>query len=290
MSLVVATAIALARRNQFSAFSGAASEGRGPRVHDRSLEDTTNGPAGSLGQGALERRSALLMASLAAVPLTLHADPATALVQISKTYAKGELRAALDSLRELKEKWDKVTADDLRAVLLSTGVDSAVIIDIPPGSSLGVEIEGVSVTEVTKPLGFKVGDFIEEVNGVAVENIQELRKKVKDAPPKDVMKITVRRRSTTPFVTFEQSVRVIYGDSDYPLPEPEEDVLPELKALQSGIDSLESGFLTKDELLRRLEALCANIAPYVGETPQPKAPAAASAPSAPESDLSGLFD
>lgn len=291
MCLLVATAIAMARRNQFSAFSGAASKGRSPRVYDRSLEDTTNEHAGSLGQMALDRRSALLVASLAAVPVTLQADPATAVVQISTRYAKGELRAALGSLRELKAKWDKVTPDDLRTLLISAGVDEAVTIDVPPGSALGVELEGLVITDLTKNLGFRVGDFVEEVNGVPVENIQDLRLKVKDAPPKDILKVTVRRRSTTPFVTFEQSVKAIYGDADYPLPEPDEDVIPELKALQAGVDSWESGFVTKEELLARLDALCAAIAPYIGDAPAAKAPAPASAPPpAPEADLSGLFD
>lgn len=205
---------------------------------------------------------------------------------------KAQVFAAGESLRRLQaslKDWKGTSADAgtlLKGALGGTS-ETPITINVAAGESLGIEAEGLTVTKFFRAdSGWRFGDVIESVNGMAVEDIEDLKKKLKEIGNKPI-KVGAKRLFETPFPTLERAFRRVYEDSDAPLPEVEE-VMKVFSRLTLNAALAADDILSLDDLRPDLNLMVTETAKFeavlLGTAAKSKVQADAS-----EGDMSDLF-
>jgi len=213
---------------------------------------------------------------------------------------RAEVQAGADALRDVQARWGEfekagepgvaAAGEALTAVLGSTA-ERRVEITVPPGDSIGVDIEGRAVTSVSKKgLGWQQGDFLEQINGVDLKDEEDVVKKVKQAKEGGgPIKIAVSRRFQTPFVTINKSLRLIYEDTNAPIAEQEE-VMARIGSLKIKSGLLADGIGELPDIKKRLDTLVSDLDAYVAAPSVADAPAPQKTPKQDSgADMSELF-
>lgn len=194
--------------------------------------------------------------------------------------ARVEISGALSQMKGLQRRWPELekstsaVAGEAVTQALSSNSDSTLEVSVPAGSSLGVEIEGLEVTQVTdRSFGWAVGDKIEQINGEEVLNLDQAKKSVQKArDANQPITVIARRLVRSPFVTLERSLRAVYQETDRPLPETD-DVMKKVASLKSFAPSLTDGFASTGDLKPGLDGLVSDLENYISEEKARPAPA-----------------
>lgn len=242
----------------------------------------------------IDRRSAL-GAPVAGLALWVLPRPAWSAAEGKRE----EVAAALTALKDLQGRWaefsaagDSGSAAAAEALLqvLGTSLENTLQVTVPEGKPLGVEIEGKNIVGLNqRGMGFRVSDTIEEVNGVAAEDQEDLMSKIQKAKEKGgPIVLTLTRREKSPFVTINKALRLIYEDTSSSVPETDE-VAGRISSLKSKASLLADGVYTLEEIRKRLDAVVVDLEAYANSVPLAEGRVTKQAQPAGGSDMSDLF-
>jgi len=207
--------------------------------------------------------------------------------------ARENIDFAIKTIRDLRASWpsDPVKAADAVSATLASVLSNNFEVMVPAGQSLGVDIEGLAITNVnTAGMGWQNGDKVLSINGIEVFKEEEAVKEVKKArEANQPIKVSCQRLKQGPFVLLERDLREVYQDTDTYVPE-SEDVMKKVVNLRSKASLLADGVGTTDELLKKLDAVEKLLEAYVkaGQAAA-KEPAPKKARTAQDEDIGALF-
>lgn len=209
--------------------------------------------------------------------------------------ARGNIDLAIKVIRDLRASWpaDPLKAADAVSAATGSVLTNIFPVVIPAGQSLGVDIEGLTISNVNnEALGWQNGDKVLTVNGVEVFKEEEAVKEVKKARDgNQPIRVSCQRLTQGPFVLLERDLREVYQDTDTYVPE-SEDVMKKVGSLRSKASLLADGVGKSEDVLKKLDDVEKLLEAYVkagNAAASAPAPAPKKARSAQDEDVGALF-
>jgi len=309
-SLAAAAALAAASRALVASFVGAPAAPPQAQRSAAGLRAWTPRVEEVAGSGSQEvsddRRSLSRRGAISAVPalaalwvLSSNPQPAAALIAMGRE----EVAAAAEALKGLLGRWNEFEKipGDAGIIAAGTALENVmgstsqldVVIEVPPGEALGIDIDGRTVMKVNKkPSLFKAGDTINEINGKETLNSGEIKKAIQKAQEaNEPIKIAATRVLQTAFVTISRSLQLLYEDTRANLPEVD-DVMNRVTGLKAKAGLMADAIGELSDIKPRIASLVVDleayaVSPSLADTPRP-APKVAAADGK-SGDLDGLF-
>lgn len=209
---------------------------------------------------SMPRRAQVLALLMAALSFAVRAPRARAATTGPN---HDQVVRAANVLHSLQTRWPSIEAQGAAGAAqvleeLTGTLNSVISISVPPGGSVGVEIEDRTVVGINRPeLGWQIGDFVMAVNGVEVSNQEKLVAATQEARSKGgTVVYSVRRLQESPFVTIVSALEKIYrdADSETPLSEPE-DVARAFRDLKNKAALAQDGIIELPRLREKLDEL-----------------------------------
>ncbi|CAK9117114.1 unnamed protein product [Durusdinium trenchii] len=169
----------------------------------------------------------------------------------AKPEDKATIKKAAETMHQLQDRWTQLAskgAEGAKEILEAfSGVSySSFTIKVPPGQSVGVDIEDRTITSVnTRKLGWSVGDTIQEINGQEAKDEETVVNYVKTAKQEGKeLVFKVQRLSESPWVSLERALTNAYADVDAEVVLPEPDQVSDMfRDLKNNVN------LAKDEII-----------------------------------------